>query len=277
MTDVNLDEMTELLVPLDGRGATMRRLPLVGRIAGRLGLPVRLMTVAENHEEAMAWLEAEAVPLLSGTDATTTVVSGDPAEGIIAEAGESSVVCISTAATLLPHQGHVGSVAEAVVRGLGLPVLLLGPDIETDPAPIERVVAPVDGSELSEAILDIAAQIAVALDVELWVVSVVPFGAERAVGARLGVDAMAASTGYVRRVAGQLASTHGVRIGYEVLHIEDPAEAILDFAGDDAAVVMSTHGRSGTSRLFAGSVARQVVASARRPVVVYRPSEELDG
>jgi nucleotide-binding universal stress UspA family protein len=56
-----------------------------------------------------------------------------------------------------------------------------------------------------------------------------------------------------------------------VLHGDDPARAIVDFAGDDGTIVMTTHGRSGLNRLFAGSVTTGVVAHSQRAVFVWRP------
>ena len=42
---------------------------------------------------------------------------------------------------------------------------------------------------------------------------------------------------------------------------------------DATLTVMSTHGRSGLRRVFAGSIAAEVVAHSQRPVAVLRPVE----
>ena len=52
---------------------------------------------------------------------------------------------------------------------------------------------------------------------------------------------------------------------------DHPEDAIVDFVGDEGTCVMTTHGRSGLSRVVAGSVATGVVAKSKRAVVVYRP------
>jgi nucleotide-binding universal stress UspA family protein len=55
-----------------------------------------------------------------------------------------------------------------------------------------------------------------------------------------------------------------------VLSEGEPVDAILGRAsGDDVdMIVMGTHGRTGLSRLFVGSVAEGVLRRASRPVVV---------
>lgn len=269
-----ISRMSEMLVPLDGREASLRSVPVAGRIADRLGLSLRFFTVSDDPSAAEGWLREQADRLLPGREVAIGAAAGDPTDVIIREAGEDGLVCMATAATLLPHQGHVGSVAEAVVRGVGRPVLMLGPQVDLDPGrPIDRVVVPVDGSDLSEQALAVAGDLAKGLGVDLWVVSVISPKVEAAAGQQMGTIPFAAESGYVRGLANRLADEYGIRTGYEVLHIKDTAEAILDFTGHDGAVVMSTHGRSGLSRLFAGSVTHTVVARSNRPVVVCRPGE----
>lgn len=266
---------SEMLVPLDGREASLRSVPIAGRIAKRLGLSLRLFGVSDDPEKTEEWLRSQADRLLPGQEVSVGAASGEPAEVIVREAGPNTLVCMATAATLLPHQGHVGSVAEDVVRAAGRAVLLLGPHVDLDPGePTDKIVVPVDGSDLSEHVLDSAAGLAKSLGVPLWIVSVVPPKVEEAAGKELGAIPYGAESGYVRGLAADLADRHGITTSFEVLHIKDPAKAILDFTGDGGAVFMSTHGRSGLSRLFAGSVAHGVVAGSTRPVVVCRPSED---
>lgn len=274
MTRKTISNMTEMLVPLDGREASLRSVPVAGRIANRLGMSLRLFGVSDDPEQTKVWLDSQAKRLLPGRDVKVGARSGDPAEVIVDEVGPDTLVCMATGATLLPHGGHVGSVAEAVVRGVGQAVLLLGPKADLDPGePTKRLVVPVDGSELSEHVLDAAGDLAKVLGVVLWVVSVIPPKVEAAAGQTLGDLPFGLESGYVRALARDLANRFGIETSYEVLHIKDPAAAILDFTGDDGAVVMSTHGRSGLSRLFAGSVAHGVVAGSSRPVIVCRPPE----
>jgi universal stress protein A len=54
-----------------------------------------------------------------------------------------------------------------------------------------------------------------------------------------------------------------------------PAETINQAAEDFDAdlIVMATHGRTGVTRLFLGSVAEHVVRASRRPVLTIRPPD----
>jgi nucleotide-binding universal stress UspA family protein len=267
----SIADMTELLVPLDGSGASERSVPVAGRLAERLNLGVRLFSVGGDPDA----LSAVAEHLLPGVNVDVEVgATGDVVGGIVDAAGKDRVVCMATAASLLPHKGHVGSVAEGVVRSIGRPVFMVGPHMEPSPGEYtQRVIAPVDGSHLSEASLDVAGDLARALDVPIWVVTSVPQKAEAKARASMAGDFAAGQSGYVLHLARDLAKRFGVDAEYEVLHVDDPAKSIVDFAGDDGTIVMATHGRSGMSRVFGGSVATAVVAHSPRAVMVWRPPE----
>lgn len=267
----SIAEMKELLVPLDGGRSSERGVPVAGRLSDRLGMSLRLYTVGDDTST----LEDVAERLLPGRAVNVEVGSGDTVEAIVAAAGDDRVVCMATAGSLLPHGGHVGSVAEGVVREIGRPMFLVGPHMEPRPGEYtKRVIVPVDGSELSEQALDIAADLGRALDVPVWVVTSVPQKAEEKARAAMAGDFVAAEPGYVLHQARDLEKRFGIDAEYEVLHVDDPARSIVDFAGDDGTIVMTTHGRSGLSRVFGGSVATGVVAHSPRAVMVWRPPEE---
>ena len=81
---------------------------------------------------------------------------------------------------------------------------------------------------------------------------------------------------YVRNIASELArtaaisTTHAVLRGNVVASIADRARAI----GADL-IVMTSHGRTGLSRAWLGSVADGVIRSSRAPVLMLRPLQEL--
>ena len=57
--------------------------------------------------------------------------------------------------------------------------------------------------------------------------------------------------------------------------VDDPVPAILTAAKDDDVdwIVMGTHGRSGLSRFFLGSVTESVIRQTDRPVLAIHPRE----
>lgn len=267
-------DLAELVVPLDQGEASLRALPVAGRLSRRLGMTIRLTTV--GGESAEEWLRQVAEEHLPGLEVVIEVVdSDDPVEAIIRASGDRGMPCMATAASIGLHDGHVGSVAEGVVRTIGRPVLLIGPEMEySEGSPTHRIICPVDGSKTSEASLPVAGGFAERFKVPLWVVTVLSTADESAARVSLGVDPSFYETGYVRSLARSLAGQFAIDAEYDVLHGDDPAAAIVDFAGDDGSVVMSTHGRSGLRRVFGGSVATGVVAKSKRAVVVWRPQED---
>ena len=66
----------------------------------------------------------------------------------------------------------------------------------------------------------------------------------------------------------------GIRASADAAIVMGPiADAIIDFAREKGAdlIAMSTHGRTGPSRWFLGSVADRVVRGAGVPVLLVRP------
>jgi len=270
MTAAAWTEVEELVVPVDGRGPSVRALPVAVRLAERLDCTIRLIAAAtEDSNRLEGWMHLIADQYVENRLVEIEVIdSHDPVAAIAQSASGSRLVCMATAGSLRPHQGHAGSVAEGVVRRVRKPVFLVGPHMAPRPPEhTSRVIIPVDGSPLSETALPVGADLAARLKVPAWVVSVVPATPGQPVSGR------AAESAYVRDVAERIGANHGIDAEYEVLHGRDPAVAIVDFAGDDGTVVMTTHGRSGLSRLFAGSVTTAVVAHSHRAVLVWRPDE----
>ncbi|MDH3307265.1 MAG: universal stress protein [Acidimicrobiia bacterium] len=267
-----ISDMTTLVVPLDGRDESVRAVPVAGRLSNRLGIGIQLIGAGnEAEDERMAWMQAVADRYLPDSKVEIRLVpDAEPVDAIVAAAGTTGLVCMATAASLLPHQGHIGSVAEGVTRDLLRPLFLVGPEMTPDPGEsTQRIIVPVDGSPLSETAIPIAAELAKKLAVPLWIVSIVSPQQQRDAEAQMGQDIGAAESGYVRGLAKGI--DNGIDAEWEVLHGNDQAGAIVDFTGDDGTIFMTTHGRSGLTRLFGGSVATAVVARSKRAVIVYRP------
>lgn len=71
---------------------------------------------------------------------------------------------------------------------------------------------------------------------------------------------------------GRMAKTAGVPFAALVTKVYPPHEGIIDATKrlKCDAIFISTHGRSGLSRLMMGSVTQKVLTQAKIPVVVYR-------
>ena len=144
----------------------------------------------------------------------------------------------------------------------------------------QRVLVPLDGSPVAEAILPFIEQIAGPLDMEIMLLRVVP------VSSFLDVVAMAKEVqagepilkeleaqGYLEPLVETL-KAKGVGVGARV-RIGDPATEIVAAAQEIGAdlIAMTTHGRSGLGRLLFGSVAEAVLRASPIPVFLLRMTE----
>jgi nucleotide-binding universal stress UspA family protein len=158
----------------------------------------------------------------------------------------------------------------------------------------DKILVPLDGSKLAEAVLPYVVELARRFDSEVTLIQVVaPFSklaAETAVleptGAAAGVGLEAASEAlkaeresarsYLAKVARRLKGRQ-IKVGAEV--VEGVAgDAIVEYAHGHAMdlIAMSTHGRSGLLRLVFGSAADQVLRQAGTPVLLIRSREAAD-
>jgi nucleotide-binding universal stress UspA family protein len=146
-----------------------------------------------------------------------------------------------------------------------------------------NILVPLDGSKLAECALPYAEEIAKCCNAERVVLVSVT---ERVEGYRplddpsqpLGQRLMPEAVGkkakpaekYLDRIASAL-KANGVKVQTEVL-LGDPAKEITLFAKHREVdlIVMSSHGRSGPSRLAFGSVADKVFRSTNVPVLMVR-------
>ena len=144
----------------------------------------------------------------------------------------------------------------------------------------KKILVPLDGSELSEHALGHLKELLTSSDdtsvVLLQVVE--PFTALYAGGpgaTTVALDAQkraeADASAYLDKLASRLKRK---KLSIETAVITGiPADVILDYISQNNVdlVVMSTHGRSGMSRWFFGSVAEKVIRHTTVPVLVSPP------
>ncbi len=139
----------------------------------------------------------------------------------------------------------------------------------------KKIMVPLDGSALAEAILPQVTELAKTLGAELLLLRVaIAHVFPGADPTEEEVRVVRKAEEYVEALAGKLGET-GIRIRAAVRYGK-PAEEIIEHisANEVALVAMSTHGRSGLSRLVMGSGAEEVVRSSRVPVLWWRASGE---
>ena len=300
---------TKILVPLDGSAFAERALPpalvLAQRAEAQLSLlravaPERML-VADSHvlmlggysavwpnqslelarQAAADYLSAlRAAKIPKGLRLSAEMIEGDPAEIIVETARNEGVDLI-----VMSSHGYsgltrwiLGSVAERVLHDAPCPVLIVR---TTDP--IRHVLIPLDGSELSEQILEPAFALAASLECKVTLNRVIERLSaeefeylehlENGLGQRLQSDTHAEAEQYLHGVATARRSAVP-ELKTVVLH-GSPAQSLLEYAhmhGVDL-IAMSTHGRTGLKRWVYGSVTEKVLRAATdRAMLVSRPA-----
>jgi nucleotide-binding universal stress UspA family protein len=171
-----------------------------------------------------------------------------------------------------------GSVADQVLRRANVPLLLVPATCErawTADRP-RRILVPLDGSALSEAIVPFVERIAGPLDSEVILLTVVPLPVAATVGAG-GILPPEELTARESEALGQLSplrtrlESKGLRVR-TLATVGEAADGICRIAGQEVAdlIAMSTHGRGGLGRLMFGSVALEVLRQSVLPVLMIR-------
>lgn len=138
-----------------------------------------------------------------------------------------------------------------------------------------KILVPLDTSALADQALATAAAIAKRSDAELQLVLVhVPMPFDGLPDAPWNVAALSMERAYLDGRARELAQRFGIAVNVE--HLTGPAaESIIAHANSyhTDLVVMTTHGRTGLSREWLGSVADTTMRSLDIPVLMLRPVE----
>lgn len=265
-----------IIVPLDGSEFAERALAPAAALAQRTGAQVTLMTSTMGgvSVEPKHYL-AEAAARVGMPDAEVVIISDrfvvSGLKVVFAEAADP-MVCMTTHGYSGLVRSMLGSNAEDAIRLLPVPLLLVGPNVEPSLAlRFDSAVVCTDGTATSRAIVPEVSQWIRDLRLRVWVVEVLDPEARRALEA--AGEEPAVEVAAVHALAKSLLSQDGAGINWDVLHRDDTADAIVDFArGVPASLIaMATHGRTGLARLALGSVAAAVVHRAPCPVLVVRP------
>ncbi|MCC6312892.1 MAG: universal stress protein [Thermomicrobiales bacterium] len=300
-----------LLVPLDGSQMANQAVPFAAAMAGpdaRFVLlrvlastgPIEEMLTPERSAEVRGAAENEALRsledarMLLPADANVelSVVSGNPADAIVATAASRGIgaIVVATHARGAVGRWVFGSVADRIARASSVPVLIVraAPDaaLVRDIA-FRRVVVPLDGSQLALDALRPAAAIARAHDLPILLLTAVDLARLTPMAPAVAMpipgniyeemyeeitDAAHAALKEAAAnpcVAG-LAVTTEVRVG-------SPFVAIETVVNPGDVIVLTSHGRSGVRRWLLGSVAEQLVRDSPAPIVIVpatgRPTE----
>ena len=259
-----------VIVPVDPTRSPTFAISIAASLARQAGLDLELVAVPPLGLASDAYLRARVQDAIAAgapqARGNLLVTAGTPATAIVdwAERSDTVLVCMATHGRGRVGDVVLGSVSAAVVRRSSVPVLLVGPAVRAAGHRVRRLVVCLDGSELAERAVPVAAELAGRLDAGVVLVRVVPH--ERGRPGPGGVSDL----GYLHDVAERIPD---VPVAFEPVYDREPARAIARYVSghDDTVVVMGTHGRSGLQQLVLGSVARGVVHRADCPVLVVPP------
>ncbi len=293
-----------ILVPLDGSTRAEQAIPVAARIARALGDSVKLLRVVTTANETMnadlteatSYLEkiAKSYELVGiATEVTTLVGAAAPMILSSAQSFHASIIVMCSHGHTGFKRWVLGSVADKVTHHSPIPVLVLregGPVPATAVQQPVRALVPVDGSPLSEAVLEPAAYLAAALAQAtsqqgalhlLRVVDLPATGGKFKSDAHIdtGVkeqvkheDEMYLATLTNRLGQGDLTNLD-LSVSSSIEVDPDVAEAIVKKAEQEKFdfIAMATHGRGGVQDWAMGSVSKRVLHATMVPLLIMRP------
>lgn len=291
----------KMLVPLDGSSLSEVVFPYAKDLAGRLGLDIILFHVHSSKEsETMplhqAYIEQKAQVMKRqllewqkkigvGLEGRKLEVRGEltmgyPPEEIIGYAEENNVdlILMATHGRSGVRRWVLGSVADKVLCVSSIPVWLIrastAESVTYDKWPQRTLLVPLDGSVLAEKVLPHVEVLAKQpgappVDVVLFRAAEPPTTSGHYF--RNIPEKREEIEQYLANIETRLRNS-GLRVKSQVSSGE-PAEQIVSYGRENpfSIIVMSTHGHSGMSRWFYGSVATRVLEHASNPIFLVRP------
>jgi nucleotide-binding universal stress UspA family protein len=299
-----------ILVPLDGSGLAEQSLPFARAIGGPAAEYVLVHAVPPLSEEREWFLgpayatvdevqaRAKAAAregMLRASDRwlgerphiSLEIIDGEPAETILLVAERRDVNLIVLASHGRGATGRLvfGSVADRIAHVAPVPVMIVRPQdapAELDLPRIERVLVPLDGSDLAATALPVATKLAHDLKVPVVLVQAVdvveriaPYPGAYAPPPELVQTGIATASELLEETAASLR-----RVGVPVtttIQVGPAFSTIADTAQSGDIVVMASHGRGGLRRWMLGSVAEKLVRSGPAPVMIVPVAGRGDG
>jgi nucleotide-binding universal stress UspA family protein len=279
-----------ILVPLDGSRLSEAIMPLAKALARDYDAELLLVRAlsprgsadaeVQEQEDAEAYLRTMAARVARRDVPVAWKVWYDEPDRAIVDAArfnEVDLIAMSTHGRGGLTRLLFGSVAESVVRQALVPVLLVRGELTWQPGAIGKILVPLDGSELSEAVIPVVERLAGPFDFGIELLRVIeplpPYaGTELGAGRIDEILQMheADTEAYLAKVAAALEGK-GCRVDSKVA-LGPAVDTIVHAARERAVglIAMSTHGRSGIGRLLLGSVAERVLRTAPMPVLLWK-------
>ena len=211
------------------------------------------------------------------------VTIGTPEEEILSVSEKEGVdlITMATHRESMLARGVLGSVTDRVITNSSIPVLTVRPESVSETIPVKPavVLVPLDGSEISEAVVPLASTIAAKMGSSLLFVRVSNMAYHSAMGDAGIYYTSPVSYSRAADLAGEYlepfvdqAKTAGIPAAMRT-PTGGPAKTLIAIADENPGtlIVIGTRGQSGFKRLVVGSVADKVVRTSGHPVLVVPP------
>jgi len=284
-----------ILVPTDGSDQAVRAANHGAMLAQQFDATLHLLTVVDVEAaagpfsaggidesyietltaESRAELETLESRIEGGGPVETSVVTGEPVEGILDYVTENGIdlVCMGSHGRSGLRRFLIGSIAERVVRLSPVPVLTVrATDTDRPDNGYEEMLVPTDGSSQSSVAERHALALAKQFGSRIHAVSVINVG-DIATGTETTVppglieeleQTAAEATASIEgdAAAAGVDATTAVSVG-------SPKRELLAYTSENDIdlICMGTHGRTGLNRVLLGSTAEAIVRRADAPVL----------
>jgi nucleotide-binding universal stress UspA family protein len=291
----------KILLPLDGSELAEVAIPYVRDLAGQLKAEVYLLHVCPTTHQNLIrmhkiYLDFVAESLRTelkknfGADQTfrvsAEVVNGEPVKTIFDYVQQKGInlAAITTRGASGIRVWAMGSVADKVVRGIGIPTLLIRVKEKQVPAAKEvfrKFLVPLDRSDASQMSVPYAVEMAKKLNASITLFSMAQTVYAQnldgmGVGAGVNWDSIDKaseqySEEYLEGIEAKIKS-QGVKVDHVAVLGIDAANEILELEKKISPdlVVMATRGRSPVARWAFGSVAEKVLREGSLPLLLVR-------
>jgi nucleotide-binding universal stress UspA family protein len=291
----------KILVQLDGSEVSEAVLPYAQELGRRLNSEIILLNVyppnlANLSHEHEVYLEhiAQTVKKETKGKVKSVVLAGQANRVIVDYSMNEGIGLIVGMSRSKDNTKKwvIGSTADKVIRETSKPVLVISaeaPPIQKSSKILNKVLVPLDGSHASQAILPyvkmITSEMSEDAEPEVTLLRVISSAHHIPVGeAVVTVPYTDAEMSQLKEQAENYLSEVGTELQNGVIKLNctviirsiSTADHILDFAiqKDINLIAMSTHGRTGISRLFLGATTDRILHSIKVPLLLVKPTED---
>ena len=256
---VPLGRFDSLIVALDFGPLADRMLPIVGRVASRGQLPIRMVTTGSPGLEQYDIADlAERTRQIHGCPVTSEVIEGDnPADDLADFAGRhpGALLCLASHGRTALGEVLFGSMTEELLRRHVGPMLAIGPDVPDEYELGDKLLVAIDESSLRTSLLDVSLHWQTTFGGTLELFEAITLGS-----AQVPIEPTA-----------ELRAAHELVPAAEMTVVDshDPVRAIGDAAMASRSVIaVAGHARGGLERAVRGSVTGELLHWSTVPLLI---------